>query len=81
MEKHICDVTEKSTNQVGVVLDLCDEAGVDDLQDHPQNLLKHCSVRESVAQRRLVADVWKTNFEMFNLIIKLERFFPMSNDL
>ena len=32
-------VVEERVDQVGVILDLVDKAGVDNLQDHPQRLL------------------------------------------
>ena len=47
-------LVQDGVDKIGVSLDLMDEAGVDDLQDHPENFLRDANIGVGLAQRRVI---------------------------
>ena len=47
-------LVQDGVDKIGVSLDLMDEAGVDDLQDHPENFLQDANIGDGLAQRRVI---------------------------
>ena len=54
-------LVEDGVDEVGVALDLVDQARVDDLQDHAKDLLQDSNVGDGLADRGVVIKAWNND--------------------